>query len=162
MANAFTQLLEGFGQRLELGELRIEEDAYALFGVEDTLLTLKYLEEPDQVLLYASVADLPMHASDATMMAYYEALLEGQVFYAETAGATLSISKNLGMVLLQLVLPMRVLDPDKLIQIVGNFVRVAEHWTIRCAELAEGTGDTSSSVSHCDNEAFLMQHMIRI
>lgn len=162
MANAFTQLLEGFGQRLELGELRIEEDTYALLGVEDTLITLQYLEEPDQILMYASVADLPDHASDATMKAYYEAILEGQAFYAETAGATLSISKELGMVLLQIILPMRTLDVDKMMDILPNFVQVAEHWGIRCAELAEGANDIDSGLSMSANEALLMQHMIRI
>ncbi len=161
MSNAFSNLLQGFGQRLEMGELRIEDDSYAMLGVEDTLITLKYLDEPDQVLMYAAVADLPDHADDATMKAYYEALLEGQAFYVETAGATLSVSKELGMVLLQIILPMRTLDVEKMIHIVENFVRVADHWSIRCAELADDT-NAPGPLSASEHEAFLMQHMIRI
>ena len=101
MNTAFENVMREVGVGLGVGELVLEEGR-ALIGVDDVVVNVHYLEEPDQVLLYAEVAPLPEKGREAL----YAALLEGQSFFKDTAGATLSVSREISGIFLQILQPM--------------------------------------------------------
>ncbi len=122
MNTAFENVMREVGVGLGVGELVLEEGR-ALIGVDDVVVNVHYLEEPDQVLLYAEVAPLPEKGREAL----YAALLEGQSFFKDTAGATLSVS--------QILQPMRMLDAAAFLNLLEHFVHVVLYWRKVCAEL---------------------------
>lgn len=128
MNDAFGSLMRGVGERLALGELAIDSGVSAMIGIDDMLVSVYHLAGAGQVLLYTEVAPLPEEGREAL----YAALLEGQTFFRETAGATLSINAEAGSVLLQMTLPLRLLDADAMLRILENFVQVAQHWRAEC------------------------------
>ena len=130
MNTAFENVMREVGVGLGVGELVLEEGR-ALIGVDDVVVIVHYLEEPDQVLLYAEVAPLPEKGREAL----YAALLEGQSFFKDTAGATLSVSREISGIFLQILQPMRMLDAAAFLNLLEHFVHVVLYWRKVCAEL---------------------------
>ena len=126
MNTAFENVMREVGVGLGVGELVLEEGR-ALIGVDDVVVNVHYLEEPDQVLLYAEVAPLPEKGREAL----YAALLEGQSFFKDTAGATLSVSREISGIFLQI----RMLDAAAFLNLLEHFVHVVLYWRKVCAEL---------------------------
>lgn len=155
MPTLFDAIMREAGAGLGLGEMVLEE-GYALIGVDDVAVSVQYLEEADQALLYAEVAPLPEEGREAL----YAALLEGQSFFRDTAGATLSISRELGAVFLQIVQPLRLLDAASFLTLLEHFVHVVQYWRKVCTA-GEDAGGTPAAAEDApgvpDAGAFLLR-----
>lgn len=147
METAFLSMLKAVGERLQIGELQIHGDNNALLGIENTLVSLQYLPQADQIFFSSFVAEIPQNASPDMLVNLYETLLEGQAFYMETAGGSLAINKKLGFIFLQLALPLRIVDVENMIQLLENFVRVAEHWELQCSEIIKHYSDEAQNTA---------------
>lgn len=146
MQDAFGSLMRGVGERLLQGELSIDNGVSVVIGIDDMLVSAFHLEGPDQVLLYTEVAPLPAEGREPL----YAALLEGQTFFRDTAGATLSVNAEAGSVLLQMVLPLRLLDVEVMLRILENFVQVGRHWRAVCGRLAGQQQDSGAGAASGD------------
>ncbi len=122
--DVFEKLMKKTASLLGNDNYELEDCNNALIGLDDTLLSFQYLSEADQVLLYANILELPKQKLEA----FYQKLLEGQFFFNKTQGFTLAINKDFDIVLLQAIIPMRTVDENTLLQIMENFMNVADYW----------------------------------
>ena len=80
-------LLNELGQHMGIGELNLDNDGYcALQFDEDIVINFQYWQDEQQLVIYA---DLGVPASGEQL---YSALLEANLFWRLTLGATLSLS----------------------------------------------------------------------
>ncbi len=160
----FTYLMQEIGKHLNLGEIQIRDESFAMLGIEETLVSIQYLKESEQVLFYSFIFEWPENLENEVLLSLYETILAGQAFYFETAGASLAINKQLNAVILQLALPITQIVPDQMLGILENFIRVAEHWKITCQETIltenKNNSDHNSTPTSLDNS--LMQGMLKI
>lgn len=129
--DTFSQLMQQVGGTLHLGELMLEGSGCCI-SIDDQIINVQYLDAADQVLLYTEVAPLPPTQREKL----FAGLLQGQCFFHKTGGATLSIDLGLGVVLLQNVQPLRVLDCATFMNWLENFAHTALYWQDECAKLS--------------------------
>ena len=105
----------------KLGDNAIIKDSDVQYTVQmqDFLLMVHKLESSSQLLLCTSIAPVPEH----NRQKLYLRLLQGQYFFQETAGATLSVDNEEKFIALQYVQHLSALSPDVFINVVERFMR---------------------------------------
>ncbi len=156
----FTYLMQEIGNHLNLGEIQVRDESFAMLGIEETLVSIQYLKESEQLLFYSFIFEWPNNLENDVLLSLYETLLSGQAFYFETAGASLAINKQLKAIILQLTLPITQIEPDQMLGLLENFIRVAEHWKITCQEII--STENKSNSSNPASENILMTGMLKI
>ena len=143
MGNAFTGLIEALSARLRT-PLEIRDDKKVHVDFDAVALLIERLDDAEQILLAAPVADVP----DAGREALYRELLQGQYVFAGTRGATLALDKDERFVCLQMAPSLRTLTQENFPALVENFVNMAEHWRARCLEIAaRGKGEDAAAAA---------------
>ena len=71
----------------------------------------------------------------------YESLLQANLFWSGTDGATLSVEPQTGSVFLARQLPQQVVDLPTFETMMESFVNIAEFWTDELARLSQPSGD---------------------
>ncbi len=155
MRDVFLKLMKNMADVLGVENLPIENDEQVVIGFDESIVTIQYFEEADQLLIYTDLFPLPEQNREA----FYEALLEGQFFFQHTRGSTLGINKELNIVLLQTTLALSILDTDKFMQFLENFMHIVSYWKENTKHFFDP--NTNSNLSD-NNEHFIDQNMIKI
>lgn len=121
-------LLHELGQRMELSQLQMDADGgYALELDQRMVVSLQYRETEDELWLYADLGPVPRRSAD-----FYEKLLQANLFWQQTSGATLSLSGDQPPhVVLAQALHWMPMDDTLLGAAMERFVNAVEEWQVQ-------------------------------
>lgn len=123
-------IISEFGSAIGLSGLRLNEQNYCCLTIDSVYLNLEYDERNDQLMLYAS---LGMPTGDRS--AIYAELLHGNFFWHATAGATLSLERETGAIVLLDRLALERLDLPAFQSALERFVDTVEVWRVRLGRM---------------------------
>jgi hypothetical protein len=126
------QVLGEFGKQIGLDDLRLDDNGYAALAF-DVVVNLEYDEEPERLLMSAYLGE-----PQGERLKTYELLLDANFCWQGTAGATLSLERETGGIVLFQALPARALERQALEAALETFVNTADAWTL---QLAPAAGD---------------------
>ena len=117
------QLLQELGQALGIGELPFDEAGYCALQVDDFVVHIERDQATQSILLHAQVA--PLGPASAAL---YEQLLEANFCHRFTAGGTLGIDRERGVISLAMRLHLQGLPLSDLTRRMEAFLEACEHW----------------------------------
>ena len=120
-------LLNGFGEKVGISDLNFDENGYCCLFFDEIVCNMELDEEAELLFMYTSVGEVPAEGKEA----FYEVLLEANYFYRQTAGATLGIDRDAGLVVLAYQISFAGLDYHQFEKTIENFVNVSESWINR-------------------------------
>jgi hypothetical protein len=127
------QVLGEFGKQIGLDDLRLDDNGYAALAFDDVVVNLEYDEEPERLLMSAYLGE-----PQGERLKTYELLLDANFCWQGTAGATLSLERETGGIVLFQALPARALERQALAAALETFVNTADAWIL---QLAPAAGD---------------------
>lgn len=133
-------LISELGALLGVPDLALDESLICTLGLDDVALSLEVNEKEGTLMLYSVVALLP----DADRESFLIAALSANLFWAETAGATLALAAQSSAILLQRQMLLQSLDVQQLAACLEQFANQCEQWT---AKLGGSAADDSSAPS---------------
>jgi hypothetical protein len=136
------QLLSDLGLTMGLPGLAFNADGCARLVFDDThAVNFESSAETGQLLLYIALGPLPAAGREAL----YLSLLEGNLFGAQTDGATLAVDSLNHEVVLCRKLVTDELSAQSFTEIVESFVNCAEQWRAR---LESAVGPAEADPAH--------------
>ena len=129
---AAVRLLGAFGATIGIPDLRLDEAGCCALAFDEVVVNLEADPDGRQLFLYASVGPVP--SSDSSEL--YKQLLDGNLFWKDTGGATLGLDREGARVVLLQSLPAERISDPEFAAAVEQFVNAAEAWTRRIAEAA--------------------------
>jgi hypothetical protein len=133
------QVLGEFGKQIGLDDLRLDDNGYAALAF-DVVVNLEYDEEPERLLMSAYLGE-----PQGERLKTYELLLDANFCWQGTAGATLSLERETGGIVLFQALPGRALERQALEAALETFVKTADAWTLQLAPAAGATAISSAA-----------------
>ena len=148
MSTHLDSLMKEFAQFADLPTLEPDVDGgyYLMF---DDLVVIVRLAEPihggqrleEEVLLHSCVGMLP----SANREQACRRLLDANILFAKTDGATLAADEEAGLVSLQRAIPLRGLAFSEFIKLLESFVHQTEFWAQVCsADLGESVATSDA------------------
>lgn len=123
-------LMRELGAAIGLPTLRLDEQGCARLRIDNRLdVNFEFDSSIETLQLYSVLGPLPPEDREAL----YETLLKGNLFCADTLGATLAIDTQRHEILLCRSLRVRDTDATQFLPVVENFVTATEHWMERLA-----------------------------
>src|SRR5262245_8760184 len=118
---SYRGLLADFGRSIGLAELAPDADGYCALSFDDLPVHLQYEPDDDEVLAFTRLGRIqdPHHAG------LLERLMEANLFWAGTGGATLGLQPEDASVFLMQRRPLAVLDCPRLVALLEKFVTAA-------------------------------------
>ena len=133
------QNLKEFSKELNLEGLAFDENNTCILGIDNTFsLHLTYEPNSDRLYLYSPVLDgLPK--DQKTLLALYEALLEGSMLGGQMAGGGIGVAVPEELILMHAVLEMGPgTDAKALCRFAPIFVNAVEAWRDKAKRLSQG------------------------
>lgn len=152
LENART-LLASLGKQLGLDDFDLDDTGTTALAFDEIVVNFDYLADADRLALYAEIGKPP--APDQTPPALLEALLKANFFHAETAGATIGMDRDTGLIVLYRTVDPDATEADDFFNTVEAFVDSAESWTARIVELATGEPESGDSAAPDHSDAML-------
>ncbi len=149
MMNVTRQLIRDLGQLLELPALELDETNACQLCFDDVLVCLEVDEFLGRIVVYAPVGDLPVGNREGmlTMM------LRANLFWGDTGGATLAVSRDTDKAVLQDAISLERLNVQGLADRLADFLDKCEVWTGKL--LAPEPGDTKPCGKLLKIQAFI-------
>lgn len=144
------EIVKCFGARAGLDQCSLDDRGTALLTFDDVPVSLLLDEERGALLLLATVGRPPATAE------IYGWLLDANLFWAGTRGATLSREAAAGVILLQQSLPVADLQAEALETSLERFVTTVENLR---SQLGQHDADPLPNDTH--ELTPLMQHLLR-
>jgi hypothetical protein len=120
------QLLSQLGAAMNLPQLAFDGKGCARLLVDGQVAVNFELDAANEAIqIYSTIGPLPTQGGEAV----YLALLEGNLFGAQTGGATLAVDSLHHEVVLCRTVPTADMDPAAFAMLVERFVAAAEEWT---------------------------------
>ncbi|WP_159914161.1 type III secretion system chaperone [Pantoea sp. 18069] len=118
-------LLRELGQRMGLSQLPLDADGGCALELDQRMVvSLQYRETENELWLYADLGPVPRRSP-----AFYEKLLQANLFWRHTSGATLSLSADEPPhAVLARPLHWMPMDDTSLVAAVESFVNTVEGW----------------------------------
>jgi len=128
-------MIEAFGRSIGIDDLRLDEAGQCRLKIDAVEVNLELQADAAQLVVYAELGRLP----EAGHAAIFARLLEANLFWHDTGGATLSIDRGHQQLLLARAVPLTS-DPLALSEIIERFVDVAEAWSAWLVEQSQEPG----------------------
>jgi hypothetical protein len=138
MRDMAKKLVEDFGKTLTVG-LTLDEmhNSCVLLFDENVVLNIEYDDAEERLLFFVYLDELPSEGAEPLL----RMLLEANLFWHKTRGATLSLEEGTNGIVLAYAHAVALLDTVQFEAVVENFVQLAEDWKKRIEELkAAATG----------------------
>jgi len=129
-------LMRSLGADVGIPDLALDEAHCCTLAFDSVVVNFELDESSGQLFFYANLGPMPAAGSRV-----YEQLLEGNLLWKDTGGATLSLDREGSRVMLQQGLPAERLSELDFKAAVEQFVNVAEAWTQRVSEGAAAPRD---------------------
>jgi hypothetical protein len=133
-------LMRALGADVGIPDLALDEAHCCTLAFDSVVVNFELDESSEQLFLYASLGPMPAAGSRV-----YEQLLEGNLLWKDTGGATLSLDREGGRVMLHQGLPAARLSEVDFKAAVEQFVNVAEAWTQRVSKGAAPPPDEAGA-----------------
>ena len=136
---AMKDLLEAFGASIGVGSLMPDESGYACLSVDDALVIhLVYDEESEALRMFSELGEVPLSHEKAVM----RALLDANVLWRGSQGATLGLDSAKRVVTLTRQVPVSLLSPERFGHLLEAFIATSENWIKNVADIVrECVGD---------------------
>lgn len=148
-------LLHELGQRMGLSQLQMDADGGCALELDQRMVvSLQYRETDDELWLYADLGPLPQRSP-----AFYEKLLQANLFWQQTSGATLSLSGDQPPhAVLARALHWLPMDGTRFGAAVETFVNTVEDWQVQLhqAETAAEVKAEDSAIAPIANAMELL------
>lgn len=140
MNNNIHRLLTDFGKYLGLESLALDDNGHCGLSFDDIFVNIEAMDDSSFVLLYSSLGQVPENAGSEI----YMRLLEANYFFQQTAGGTLGLEADTGLVVLSHVVDMANIDLSTWEAVMTAFVDAAES----CAQLCNPKAGSAAAVAH--------------
>ena len=150
-------LLHDLGQQMGLSELRMDEHGGCGLELDQRMIvSLQYRETENELWLYADLGPLARRSP-----ASYEKLLQANLFWQQTSGATLSLSGDEPPhAVLANALHWMPMDETRLGAAVETFVHTVENWQVQLQQTdSETEVNTGAAPSVPMADAMMMLRM---
>ena len=144
-------LLNDLGLHMRLDGLRLDDDGYCALRFDNEFtINFQYGDDHQQLLMYA---DLGIPARGEKL---YSTLLQANLFWRLTMGATLSLSGDEPVhVIIALQQPWQSQTVTELAAVLEQFVNTVEDWAEAVRGDAKVTDEDNLTISPLDNNAFI-------
>ena len=122
-------LMRALGADVGIPDLALDEAHCCTLAFDSVVVNFELDESSGQLFFYASLGPMPAAGSRI-----FELLLEGNLLWKDTGGATLSLDRQYARVMLHQSVPAERLSEVDFKAAVEQFVNVAEAWTQRVSE----------------------------
>lgn len=129
----YAGLLKTLGNDLGIEDVHPNEDGECTLAFDDCFVSFSFIEDAGMISMYSGVCEVPGDCPREVL----EMLLDEQVFFKGTRGATLSLSKSRHMVLAHLNLFIGVLDSERFSAAVQNLLQTALEIRVRVEEILD-------------------------
>ncbi|MET1117280.1 MAG: type III secretion system chaperone [Comamonas sp.] len=135
-------LVRTLGQRMGLRQFQLDaEGSCALTLDQRMVVSLQYRETESELWLYTDLGPVPVRTP-----AFYEKLLQANLFWQQTSGATLSLSADKPPhAVLARPLPWMLLEDTSFGAAVEAFVHTLEAWQKQLQQAAEADTDANAA-----------------
>ena len=118
------QLLGEFGQQLKVGDLKFDDEGLCALQVDEAVpINIQYVEDGERFLFYSELG-VPVGGT-----LNYELMLQGNLFWRSTLGATLSLTKDdEPRAVIAIEFDWQSLDPASLEAKFETFTNTVEDW----------------------------------
>jgi hypothetical protein len=131
---SFNRALHDFGEKFGLPDIVADANGLCTLRFDEKFtVQMQYDANHDRLTFFTRVGQIPAHAK----LAAYEKLLQGNLFWIGTDGATLSVEPQDGTVFLARQLPLDGFSCEVLEQQLKTLVDTAELWAEDLARLHE-------------------------
>ena len=117
------ELIKFFGKSIGL-ELELDESMSCSFEADEFIVTFTDLPEFNAVALICDLGEPRVDSNEKL----YKAMLEANYVFNSTYGATLSLNSETGHCAINKVLPCEIMNNDKFMAEVEQFVNIGEFW----------------------------------
>ena len=146
-----SEALRRFGESVDIPFIELDDTGMRCIQFTDELMVnIQYNESSDALLLYAHVGTLAEDAPPSLL----RMLLEANVFWQETAGATLSVDSSDGEVMLAYQEPAEATTPERFETLLKNFADAAHIWQQTILRESESAASEVESVLPMDEISF--------
>lgn len=125
-------LVAALGHAIGIPSLALDDDGNCLLRFDGTVVMLESEPEAQRLVLHAAIGTAPAHGREAV----FARLLEANLLWKDTGGATFAYDPRSGRVLLMQAVP-GATAPAVFPDLVARFVDAAEAWTARLGELPD-------------------------
>ena len=133
-----SRVLEEFGTLLGVEGVQLDESGCAALGFDNVVVNFEVDEDRERLLLSAYLGE-----PQADRLKTYELLLDANFCWQGTGGATLSLQRATGGVVLFDAIATPRLDLQALESRLQTFVNTAEVWTAQLAQPAPSPDDSA-------------------
>lgn len=140
---AVRSLLREFGERSGIPDLVLDEENACRLSF-DGRIEVDLNVEPE--LAEAHLSSEVGRVGDERQAAIYRELLEANLYWIGTGGATLALDGEAGRVILAYREPLEQLDLERFMQILEGFVNTTEYWLDRLDRLNHDEGPAPGAV----------------
>lgn len=127
----YKYLIRGLGDKIEVKDLAPDEEHYLCLSFdENVVIHFQYHPELSQVMLFSVVGTLKGREE---LDKYFKDLLQANLYWQETAGATLGIDGETDEILITHKKDIYNLNEDHFYRFIETFVNISEHWQKRLA-----------------------------
>ncbi|HOB61174.1 MAG TPA: type III secretion system chaperone [Candidatus Competibacteraceae bacterium] len=149
-------LLNGFAHDIGLSELPLDANGLGTLLFDDTImLHLQINETTGTFILFSTIGTVPEQGRES----FYADMLQANLFWQQTGGATLALEKSSQAAVLAYEQPLEGLDQAGFQGLIKQFLDVVEDWQGRLRDV--GAGDRLDS-GHDDPSATSGESFIRV
>lgn len=126
-------LLEAIGVSLELPGLSLDENDHCVLLFDDkVVLNIELNEEKELLIIYSYLGEVPFAGREII----FETLLESNLFWKDTQGATIGIDKQTQTVVLAFPMELPLKRKEIFEERLALFVEVTESWIKKLEKLS--------------------------
>lgn len=141
--NQLTQLLKDLGDAIKLPGLKPDDDGYCCLSFDEKITVHIQLDkETENLTLFAELG----RVNEARKAEIFGRLLEANVFWLGTGGATIGVNTENMMATLGYQEPITHIDFQRFQQLLEGFVNTAEKWIDRLQEMEHGTDESEKQL----------------
>lgn len=152
-------LVKELGQVIQLPDLAPDEDGYCCLSFDEKITVHIQLDkDTNNLTFFTEIGQI----EDVHKLDIYEQLLEANVFWLGTHGATLGVNTSTMMANLGYQEPIQSLDFQRFQQLLEGFVNTAESWIDKLPELhmnasskSQGSGPEASPLPSGEDSGFI-------
>lgn len=149
-------LLNDFAHDIGLPELALDPNGLGSLLFDDAImLHLQLNETVGTVILFATIGTVPEQGRES----FYADMLQANLFWQQTGGATLALEKSSHAAVLAYEQPLDGLDQAGFQGLIKQFLDVAEDWQSRLRDVSAGERPDSG---HDDPSATSGEGFIRV
>lgn len=151
-------LVQELGQVIQLPDLAPDEDGYCCLSFDEKITVHIQLDKDTNNLTFFTEVG---KVEDVHKLYVYEQLLEANVFWLGTHGATLGVNTSTMMANLGYQEPIQNLDFQRFQQLLEGFVNTAESWIDKLPEIhidannKEGSSTEVSPIQSAEDNGFI-------